>query len=413
MRTLVRHRFSSCCRGCFVGSFRLLPSSAKPPSAGRDERGGHLQTVGFSFSPQAQVAGLTPLMAAAAVLGSVLRAGWVSRKGQLVHKAQRMHVHTTGCALAKKSPLKKFLSKTKKKFWYESPSLGSQLLYKPLGLENSLKSQHKMKREDTIRMRTLNKVLYKAITDLLNSSEVSQEVYDEKVEISKVLLTVDFSACRAYWVPSGLLEKDNRIQKILEKYSSRVRHLLITHQVMGCVPPVVFVRDRAQEAIAEVERLLEIADYGSEETVDVSQVWDSKHFGQFNADYALKSTHQESIPVSSHLPPSSPEPDLFGINHDLLNKLILEYKKKSTQKILETNNLTLSEQHLNQIAQLKKLKRKKKFDRSVVDITPEMYLLEKYRISTSDTFLDREEELKELNDEMNEFQLEEDQEDFK
>ncbi|XP_078283106.1 putative ribosome-binding factor A, mitochondrial [Rhinoraja longicauda] len=347
----------------------------------------------------------TATVAASTVLGGALRR-WAAATARpmLVPEAR---VHTSAPALVhRRNPLKKFLAKTKKKFWYDSPTLGSQLLYKPSSLENVLKPQRKAKKEDTFRMRVLNQVLYKAITDLLNTSEVSPEVFDEKVEISKVQMTVDFSACRAYWVPSGLLEKDNRIQKVLEKYSPRVRHLLITHQVMGCVPPVVFVRDREQAAIAEVERLLEIADYGPEETSDISQDLDSIH-GQFPVDAALKPTHTGPIPVSSQRP--SPEPDHFGINHDSLNKQILEYKKKNTQRLLEANNLTLSQQHLEQIAQLKKLRlKKKKVNCSFDDITPEMYLLEKYSTNSSDTLSEREEELKELGEDIKELELEED-----
>ncbi|XP_067857775.1 putative ribosome-binding factor A, mitochondrial [Heptranchias perlo] len=344
-------------------------------------------------------------------LASALRGARCALKGLLVSEGRCRYVQTTGCVRAKKNLLKKFLSKTKKKFWYESPTLGSQLLYKPSSLENVLKPQHKVQKEDTIRMRALNNVLYKAITELLNSNEVSPEVYDLKVELSKVLLTVDFSACRAYWMASGLLEKDDHIQQVLQKYSPRVRHLLITHQVMGGVPPVVFVRDRRQAAIAEVQRLLEIADYGNkEETVDVAEVWNSKHFGQIPPDSALKPTSRESTPVSSDLPPSSPEVDLFGIDHDLLNRQILEYKKKSNEQLLETNNVTFSEQHQEQLTQLKKLKRikKKKSKYRLDDITPEMYLLEKYSMDslTPDTSSDREEELKELDEEVKELEEE-------
>uniref|UniRef100_UPI00398F6FCE putative ribosome-binding factor A, mitochondrial n=1 Tax=Pristiophorus japonicus TaxID=55135 RepID=UPI00398F6FCE len=346
--------------------------------------------------------------AASALRRCVARGDWWKLKGLLVSEGLCRLVHTTGCVHVKKNLLKKFLSKTKKKFWYESPTLGSQLLYKPSNLENVLKPQRKMQKEDTIRMRSLNNILYKAITELLNSNEVSPEVYDHKVEISKVVLTVDFSACRAYWVPSGLVEKDDHIQQVLEKYSPRVRHLLITQQVMGSVPPVVFVRDREQAAIAEVERLLEIADYGSkEETVDVAQVWNAKHLGQVPPDSDLKPTSRESTPVSSDLPPSSPEVDLFGIDHDLLNKHILEYKKKNNEKLLETNNFTLSEQHQEQLAQLKKLKRikKKKSKYRLDDITPEMYLLEKYNMDS--LMSDREEELNKINEEVKELEVEE------
>ncbi|XP_067913447.1 putative ribosome-binding factor A, mitochondrial isoform X1 [Heterodontus francisci] len=347
-----------------------------------------------------------------AVRRCVTRADCCKFPGLFGSEPQCRHVQTTGCVLAKKSLLKKFLSKTKKKFWYESPTLGSQLLYKPSSLANVLKPQRKMQKEDTFRMRTLNNVLYKAITELLNSNEVNPEVYDHKVELSKVMLTVDFSACRAYWVASGSVEKDDHVQQVLEKYSPRVRHLLITQQVMGSVPPVVFVKDRQQAAIAEVERLLEIADYGSEEeAVDIAHVWNSKHFRQAPPDPALKPTSQESTPVLSDLPPSSPEVDLFGIDHDLLNRQILEYKKKS-KKLLETNNSMLSEQHQEQLAYLKKLKRmkKKKSMNKLDDITPEIYLLEKYNMDSAspDTFSERD-ELKEMNEEVKE--LEEEEED--
>ncbi|XP_059801492.1 uncharacterized protein LOC132378534 isoform X4 [Hypanus sabinus] len=341
------------------------------------------------------------LMKSTATLINISR-GAVIDQAALVQALQKGSIRAAALDVTDPEPL------PRKKFWYESPTLGSQLLYKPSSLENVLKPQHKMQKEGTLRMRALNKILYKAITDLLNSTEVSPEIFEEKIEISKVRLTVDFSACRVYWVPSGLLEKDNHIQQVLEKHSPRVRHLLITQQVMGCPPPVVFVRDREQAAIAEVESLLNIADYGSINTADATQVLDTKHFGQLAADPALKPTHQGSSPVSSHLPPSAPELDLFGINHDLLNKQILEYKKKNTQKLLETDNSTLSEQHLEQIAQLKKLKvKKKKFNASFDDITPEMYLLEKYSVDSLDTFSDREEEQKELDEEIKELEFEE------
>ncbi|XP_041039257.1 putative ribosome-binding factor A, mitochondrial [Carcharodon carcharias] len=352
-------------------------------------------------------------MAAVGVASALRRcAGCRKLQGLLVTGSQCRNMQTTGCLYAKKSLLKKFLSKTKKKFWYESPTLGSQLFYKPSSLENVLKPQRKVQKEDTIRMRTLNNVLYKAITELLNSNEVSPEVYDHKVEISKVLLTVNFSACRAYWVASGSMAKDDHVQQVLDKYSPRVRHLLITQQVMGNVPPVVFVKDQQQTAVAEVERLLEIADYGSEEeTADTGQVWNPKHFRQVPPDSTWKPTSQESISVSSDLPPSSPEVDLFGIDHDLLNRQILEYKKKSNGNLLETNSFMLPEQCQEQLAYLKKLKRikKKKSKYKLDDITPEMYLLEKYNMDSTmaDTLSDREEELKEMNEEVKELEVEE------
>ncbi|GCC34956.1 putative ribosome-binding factor A, mitochondrial [Chiloscyllium punctatum] len=349
-------------------------------------------------------------MAAVGVLSALRRCavpgGWYKWQGLSLTGGQCRQVHSTGCLYAKKSLLKKFLSKSKKKFWYESPTLGSQLLFKPSSLENALKPQRKLQKEHSIRMRALNNMLYKAITELLDSNEVSSELYDHKVEISKVMLTVDFSACRVYWVASGSVEKDYSVQQLLQKCSAHVRHLIISRQVMGNVPPVVFVKDRQQSAIAEVERLLEFADYGSEkETVDI------EHFRHGPPDFSGKPVSQESTSASSDLPLSSPEVDHFGIDHDLLNRKILEYKKNISERSSETDNYILSAQHQEQLDHLKKLKRiKKKKSRYKIDDTPEMYILEKYNMdsATSNTFSDEEEQLKEIDEEVKELEAEED-----
>lgn len=44
----------------------------------------------------------------------------------------------------------------------------------------------KTRKEDSIRLRVLNGLLYKSLTELLSTPEVSQEVYDLNVELSKV-----------------------------------------------------------------------------------------------------------------------------------------------------------------------------------------------------------------------------------
>lgn len=58
---------------------------------------------------------------------------------------------------------------------------------KPSKFEFLTKSTlRKARKEDTIRLRALNGLLYKAVTELLCTPEVSQEVYDLNVEVSKV-----------------------------------------------------------------------------------------------------------------------------------------------------------------------------------------------------------------------------------
>ncbi|NXI73723.1 RBFA factor, partial [Anseranas semipalmata] len=82
--------------------------------------------------------------------------------------------------------LKKMLHKNKKKFWYDSPTLGSKMMYKPTKLASIMKGdQTKTRKEDTIRWRVLNSLIHKAVTEMMSSCEVNQELYDLKLEICK------------------------------------------------------------------------------------------------------------------------------------------------------------------------------------------------------------------------------------
>lgn len=59
--------------------------------------------------------------------------------------------------------------------------------YKPSQLESLTKStSRKTRKEDGVRLRALNGLLHKALTDLLCTPEVSQELCDLNVELSKV-----------------------------------------------------------------------------------------------------------------------------------------------------------------------------------------------------------------------------------
>ncbi|XP_041102578.1 putative ribosome-binding factor A, mitochondrial [Polyodon spathula] len=276
------------------------------------------------------------------------------------NNVQKINLHTSCIQCGNKKLFKKFASKTKKKFWYESPTLGSKLMCKPSSLETVLKrtsSPQKGSREDSIRMRTLNTILYKAIADLMSTYEVSPQLFDLGVEISKVSLPLDFSSCRVYWKISGKSERDDLIQQVLEKSAPRIRYLLITRQVLGSVPPVTFIKDKQYAAISEVEKLLEAADFGPEESTGDSM--------------SLVNDQRETSTSSN----------LFGINHETLNRQIMEHKKRSTEKLTEPVDSSLTEQQQELLAEMRKkktIKKKKAKYNFDDDITPETYLLEKY-----------------------------------
>lgn len=221
-------------------------------------------------------------------------------------------LHTSVASCGSKNLLKKFASKTRKKFWYDGPSLGSHLTPKPSRYEFLTKNTFKKTRkEDSIRLRVLNGLLYKSLSELLCTPEVSQEVYDLNVELSKVSVTSDFSACRVYWKTGVSAEQNRHTEAVLQRSAAYMRHLLISQQTLRNVPPIVFVQDKRDIVLAEVDRLLAVADFGPPDERDDLD-------GLRNPD--TQAPHDSPEP-STH-------PNLCGIDHEALNKQIMEYKRK-------------------------------------------------------------------------------------
>ncbi|XP_010163076.1 putative ribosome-binding factor A, mitochondrial, partial [Antrostomus carolinensis] len=248
-----------------------------------------------------------------------------------------------------------------KKFWYDSPTLGSTMMYKPNMLASVTKhDQTKTKKEDNIRCRVLNGLIHKAVAEMMSTCEVNQELYDLKLEICKVSLASNFSACRVYWNPAATMEKESYVQSVLQKSAPRIRYLLKSQQILGNVPPIVFVKDKEAAAVKEIEELLSIADFGPPEEVEtVSQDDSSKPFSS--------ATEPSDSPMQSNL---------FGIDHELLNKQIMDYKRLKASRDIESIAWTEEqEQRLSKIQ--KKMKKKKPRNPPDDDITPQKYLLDR------------------------------------
>ncbi|XP_075069280.1 putative ribosome-binding factor A, mitochondrial [Mixophyes fleayi] len=277
-------------------------------------------------------------------------------------------------ALPAKSLIHKFSTKSKKKLWYDSPCYAVPD-NRPHGLMSLMKQEQKEKRGNSVRIRALNMILYKALTGLLSTSEVSEEVFDLCIELSKVSVTVDVSACRAYWKTSGNKDTDADIEKLLEKYAPRFRHLLMTQQVLGRVPPILFLKDKDDAKRQEIEELLASLDFGD------------------NYDTAIKYGHTsrklDTAPPSAL--PAFPTASMFGIDHIELNKQIVDYKKKMKDVQIENDGIELSKQQQEQLAEIRKQKllRKKIQKVTMRDyINPQDYLLS----TDSDLYSDVEEE---------------------
>ncbi|XP_073422270.1 putative ribosome-binding factor A, mitochondrial [Dendrobates tinctorius] len=273
---------------------------------------------------------------------------------------QHRYVHVSP-ALSAKSLLHKFTAKSKKKPWYDSPSL-SRPNDKPHGLLSLIKGQQKENRGNNVRVKILNSILYKALTGLLSTAEVCEQVFDLQIELSKVSVTLDFSVCRAYWVTSGNKETDVQIETVLQKYAHRFRHLLITHQVLGNVPTIVFLKDQECARRQEIEDLLATLDFGENDT------------STCKSDDIPSKLDSSSIADTLATPPRS----VYGIDHVEFNKKIAEYKKRMKEKQVETVATEFSQQQqLAEIIKQKRLKKKMKKQRWAEHsrMDPQAYLL--------------------------------------
>ncbi|XP_063015445.1 putative ribosome-binding factor A, mitochondrial [Melospiza melodia melodia] len=291
--------------------------------------------------------------------------------------------------------LRKMLRKNKKKYWYDSPTLGSQTLYKPTKLDFLKKNDlTKTRKEDNVRCRVLNGLIHKAVLEMATTCEVSQEFYDLKLEICKVSLSSNFSACRVYWNPASTVEKDSYVESVLRKSAPRIRYLLKSQQIVGNVPPVVFIKDKEAAAVKEVEDLLAIADFGPPEEEESSQNDLSKLF---------PSTTQSSD--------SSVRPNLFGVDHELLNKQIMDYKKMKVSG--HTQSFVWTEKQQQQLSKIQKKMKKKKARNPPDDddIMPQKHLLDRYEADYWDDNTESASDYElqdELREEVNELDVDDD-----
>ncbi|NWX15067.1 RBFA factor, partial [Aegotheles bennettii] len=212
--------------------------------------------------------------------------------------------------------------------------------------------QPRTRKEDSIRCRVLNGLIHKAVTEMLMTSEVNQELYDLKLEICKakrfsflqVSLASNFSACRVYWNPGATQEKDSHVESVLRRSAPRIRYLLMSQQILGNVPPVVFVKDKEAAAVKEIEELLSIADFGPPEEEE------EETFSQNNSSKLL--------PSAAPSADSPMQSNLFGIDHELLNKQIMDYKRLKVSR--DIKSIAWTEEQEQQLSKIRKKMKKRK-----------------------------------------------------
>lgn len=273
--------------------------------------------------------------------------------------------------------LQRMLAKHRKKHWFQSR-------FKPEVFQGSLDSgpnwlggtslgpRKRARGEDSLRSRTVSSLLMRYIVDLMSTSEVGPEVCHLPMEIVKVKISPDFSACRVYWRGLGSTEQDEGTAETLQRYAKRLRHLLISYQLIGNVPPIVFVRDKEYAAVAEVEHLLAcIGVHGGAES-ELEAPVDPVIAG----DPAPAGPGDQAEAWGPPLPA-----DVFGVDRAAMLRQIAGYKKRERPNaVAEPVGDEWDRLQRQQLRRLKqKMQAKKKERREDDDVTPAAYLAQRLR----------------------------------
>lgn len=148
--------------------------------------------------------------------------------------------------------------KSSKKKWHEN--VNSQMLPSATSLSNNQGESKHISRRKTV----LNKLFIQHISDMLSNSDCSQKISGYGLEISHVKMTSDFHLINVYWTAKNVGNDDANLESTLQSIAIQIRHELSQLRLMGEVPRICFVKDRALSKLAEVDNLLAMADFGDD-----------------------------------------------------------------------------------------------------------------------------------------------------
>ncbi|KAJ2948574.1 hypothetical protein O0L34_g7827 [Tuta absoluta] len=224
--------------------------------------------------------------------------------------------------------LNKLINPKSKKQWYPSQSyeLG------PLPSVKSLtKVQNTPGKQGSRRIAMLNKMFMKNITDLMSTGTVAMDIVGRGIEVSKVQVTPDLQTVNVFWVCKGN-SSDDETEAILNKVAGALRHELSTLRVMGEVPYIMFVKDKHEAKVMELDRRLAVADYGEDYTAtDLGHMLkteftlDTKLSPEMKAK--IKQLEEESVIIEEPIPEMTN--NVFGLDHDRIMNRLMAARKRS------------------------------------------------------------------------------------
>lgn len=222
------------------------------------------------------------------------------------------------------------MTKKKKRFYFD-PVNPSQLGKQTGTNAFSKKNEDKRGQQESVKLRVYNTILHEHIVDLVNSNYVSEELDQMQVPILSVRMAGDMSVARVYWQASGNAENDEKVQAVLDKYAGKVRSSLISLRVLGNVPRLCFLKDKAAANIAEIDHLLATADLGPTEGDPHIAEWNDPideathlHKGSTTASRGVSNmTESEGNKEQKYK-----GPNYFAVDHADIHEQIASWRKR-------------------------------------------------------------------------------------
>ncbi|PZC83766.1 hypothetical protein B5X24_HaOG206923 [Helicoverpa armigera] len=237
----------------------------------------------------------------------------------------------------------KMINPKSKRQWYPSQQLNADAL--PT-VQSLTKQKYEPGKRGQRRTAMLNKMFMKQITDMLSTGTVSMDVVGRGIEISKVNVTPDLNAVNVFWVCKGDAS-DDETEKLLNKVAGGLRHELSTLRVMGEIPYIVFVKDKQETHLIDLDRRLALADYGEDYVpTDMGHMLKSEFVLNTKLSPEVKAKikkleddlpiFEEPIPEMTH--------NVYGLDHSKIMSRLLAARKKTRDawSTLNTENDVIS-----------------------------------------------------------------------
>ncbi|XP_026763310.1 putative ribosome-binding factor A, mitochondrial [Galleria mellonella] len=254
------------------------------------------------------------------------------------------HVSTTLYSFKKLGiKLSKMVNPKNKKQYYPLLPMESSIMP---SIKSLTKTQREPGKQGVRRVAMLNKIFMKQITDIMSTGTVSMDIVGRGIEISKVQITPDLQTVNVYWVCKGD-STDDETESTLKKIAGVLRHELSTLRVMGEVPYIVFVKDKQEALITDLDRRLAIADYGEDyQTTELGHLLKT----EFTLDTKLSPEMKAKIKQLEDESPLSQEPipemthNVYGLDHAKIMSRLLATRKRSKDawSNLDSDNAIIS-----------------------------------------------------------------------